>query len=244
MPRAAPSSLQYDTSRVSAPHHDGRPTARTAAILAARTLALQAEMTRSVTSDHPFFPSHIKLTMFEDVTIHDVTNLALIQQISSEILNIARQQVHLYDTWNDDEDSDTDEDSSMSESDHVKEEDADDNFSLGECDDDGDQDKDMGGLGNKIVGFRFVDLETYRLMEDGLPSGIDGFKIIREVRNGYLYIRTVPGMVHEKASRAYEIPIGNWAQNNILVADDDPPLISTGSAGMRSSILSANCVRL
>jgi hypothetical protein len=113
--------------------------------------------------------------------------------------------------------------------------------SLGE-DDDGYKDKDIG-LGNKIVRFRFVDLETYRLMENGLPSDIEGFNIIKEVRNGYLYIRTVPGMVHEKASRAYETPIGIWAQNNTLVADN-PPLLPTGSAGMRSSILSANCVSL
>jgi len=123
----------------------------------------------------------------------------------------------------------------MREEDHDEEESASENSSPGERDDDGDQDKDLVGLG-KIVGFRFVDLETFRLMEIKLPSGIDGFKIITEVRNGYLYIRAVPGMVHETQ-------VGIWAQNNDLEADN-PPLIPTGSAGMRSSILSANCVRL
>ena len=113
--------------------------------------------------------------------------------------------------------------------------------SLGE-DDDGNKDKAIG-LGTKIIRFRFADLETYRRMENELPSNIEGFHIIKEVRNGHLYIRTVPGMVHQKASRAYDTPIGIWAQNNTFVADN-PPLLPTGSAGMRSYIRSANCVSL
>jgi hypothetical protein len=110
-------------------------------------------------------------------------------------------------------------------------------------DDDNDDDKHMLGLGKKIDGFRFVDLETYRLMEKGLPSSIDGFEIIREVRNGYLYIRTVPGAVHEKSSRAYENRLAFWSQNNIDITGE-PPLLSNGSTGLRPSIPLANCISL
>ena len=132
----------------------------------------------------------------------------------------------------------------MDQSDEDEDEEADEFSSMGKSDDDDDdddEDKYMLVLGKRIDGFRFVDRETYRLMENRLPSGIGGFKIITDVMDGYLYIRTVPGRVHERASRAYEAPIVMWAQNNTPMIGN-PPLIPDGSAGMWSSLLSANCV--
>ena len=66
-----------------------------------------------------------------------------------------------------------------------------------------------------------------------LPYHSKGYKVIIDYEDGYLHVRTVPGLCHEAASRAWDIDVNGWANNYTpLPANVKPVLKPTGSRGM------------
>jgi len=155
--------------------------------------------------------------------------------LQNGIYHLARQQITAYQDFvasNDDSDDDSDCDDKTIYSD----DDSNDHVSESEG-------KDGEGLGAKLLGFEIRDIATFTLLLDKFQSSIDGFSIKVDLENGFLRVRTVPGLPHGAASGAFVYDIGFWSENN------QPPvrrkhLKYTCDASICSSILSANRVRL
>jgi hypothetical protein len=134
-------------------------------------------------------------------------------------------------------------------SDDYSDDDSDDDDEIVNSDDDSNDDvsesegKDGEGLGTTLPGFQISDIATFNLLLEKLNLSIDGFSIKVDLENGFLKVRTVPGLPHGAASGAFVYDIGFWSENNQRpVGRKHLKYICDSS--ISSSIMSADRVRL
>lgn len=151
-------------------------------------------------------------------------------RLQNSINHLAQEQITFY---NNSLDSDSDD-----EDDEINSDD-DSNDDVGESDG-----QDGDGLGSLIPGFQISDIATFNLLLEKLKLNIAEFLVKVDLDNGFLRVRTVPGLPHGAASGAFVHHIVFWSENNQPPDGRDPTLIYTCDASMCCSILAANCVRL
>jgi hypothetical protein len=66
---------------------------------------------------------------------------------------------------------------------------------------------------SRLPGFRLSSHEVFDKILDKLPTGYQSYKIKIDFENGYLYVKTVPGLIHSKAATAFQDTITFWARN-------------------------------
>ena len=82
-----------------------------------------------------------------------------------------------------------------------------------------------------------MDLPQYYQIQRRLPNRFDGFKVIIDLDDGHLGIRTVPGDVHGAGAHAWDPVIIAWANNNQPPPTrTHPPLRSQIDAGIPPDI--------
>ena len=152
-------------------------------------------------------------------------------RLQNSINHLVRQQITSYKNSLD-ADSDSEDDEIINSDD--------------ESNDDVDENSggDGEGLGTLLPGFKISDIATFNLLLKKLELTFSEFRIKVDLDNGFLRVRTVPGLPHGAASGTFVYQIGFWSENNQPLDGGDPTLIYTCDASMPSSILSANSVRL
>jgi hypothetical protein len=77
-----------------------------------------------------------------------------------------------------------------------------------------------------------IPIHLFDDLRSRLPYHSNGFKIIIDYEDGFLHVRTVPGLCHEAACRAWDFDINGWANNYTpLPGHVKPVLKPTGSGG-------------
>ena len=199
-----------------------------------KTAQNRQQTARPHLSTQPLHVTHardVNLTLSSVIAPNDVTNVALMTRLQNSINRLARQQITSYKNSLD---ADSD-----GEDDEIINSDDDSNDDVGE-----NNGEDGEGLGTLLPGFQINDIATFNPLLKKLELTIDEFLIKVDLDNGFLRVRTVPGLPHGAATGAYVYQIGFWSENNQPPNGRDPTLIYTCDANMSSSILSANSARL
>jgi hypothetical protein len=149
------------------------------------------------------------------VTIALLKNRTLVTKIRQAVLEVVRKQIRELLG------SDSDQESHDLVSAHLQ--------NMNMDDDDGSED---GGEGSdideeeedeeeeeeedescRLPGFKLHSHDVFDYLWQKLPSGYQSYKIKIDFDQGYLYIRTVPGVIHSKAATAFQDTITLWARN-------------------------------
>jgi hypothetical protein len=104
------------------------------------------------------------------------------------------------------------------------------------------EDDETDDTGTCIVNEFWIPLNLYDTLREKLPYHHSRFKIIIDFEDGFMNIRTVPGVCHEAACGAWDIDINAWAMNYTpLPYGTDPPLKPTRSGGMYCVVRILTC---
>lgn len=65
----------------------------------------------------------------------------------------------------------------------------------------------------RLAEFKLHSHDVFDTLWEKLPTQYQSYKIKIDFEKGYLYIRTVPGLLHSKAATAFQYTIAFWARN-------------------------------
>ena len=65
----------------------------------------------------------------------------------------------------------------------------------------------------RLPKFKLNSHDIFDSLWEKLPTYYESYKIKIDFEKGYLYIRTVPGVIHSKATTAFQYTIMHWARN-------------------------------
>jgi hypothetical protein len=142
--------------------------------------------------------SHDLTFCFEVVNARDIIIPEFISRAKDDIIQLATRQSSIHnDLSYDSDDSDESEEIFSDDSTH---EDVGDN-------------EDSRGLGMRLP-YKFLDIATFEKLMQKLELSLDGFNVKVDLDEGFLNVRTVPGIAHGTASGAFLAPVSRWAEND------------------------------
>lgn len=145
------------------------------------------------------------------VTIASLKNHTLITKVKRAVLELVRKQIQELLR------SDSDEEGNDGISSHLQNTNLDDDDGSqdgGEASDmDEEEEEEEEEESSRLPGFKLHSHDVFDCLWDRLPTGYKSYKIKIDFDQGYLYIRTVPGVIHSKAATAFQYTISHWARN-------------------------------
>jgi hypothetical protein len=137
-------------------------------------------------------------------------NRTLVTKIRQAVLEVVRKQIRELLG------SDSDQESDDLVSAHLQNMNMDDDDGSedgGEGSDIDEEEEDEEDESCRLPGFKLHSHDVFDYLWQKLPSEYQSYKIKIDFDQGYLYIRTVPGVIHSKAATAFQDTITLWARN-------------------------------
>src|SRR5437762_1560177 len=132
-------------------------------------------------------------------------NRTFVTKVRQAVLQLVRKQIHELESVTDEESDD-----GMSSQSQITNLDNDDGSEdRGEASDvDEEEDEPC-----RLAKFKLHSHDVFDSLWEKLPTHYQSYKIKIDFEKGYLYIRTVPGLIHSKTATAFEDTIILWAHN-------------------------------